>query len=63
MKSDLEPPLRFAVGYANSAVEYLGRMEPNEHLDKAVKAFEKAKKHIRAYAAEREIVLRSSMKT
>ena len=63
VKSDLEPPLRFAIGYATSSLDYLGRMEPSDNLEKAMKHFNKAIAAIRAYADEHEIELRKSMRT
>ena len=63
MKSDLEPPLRFAIGYATSSLDYLGRMEPSNNLEKAMKHFNKAIAAIRAYADEQGVTIRPSMKT
>lgn len=63
MKSDLEPPLRFSIGYANTALEYLGRLPEDEELGKAIRAFDKAIKHIRRYGADNDIEIRESMPT
>lgn len=63
MKSNIEPPLRFAIGYANNAVNYLDRLESSEHLEKAIKHFRKAIAAIEAYGAEQGVEIRRLMRT